>query len=67
MAGVEGLAEGEGGEMKRQQAADLARKLAELLADEPAANDETITEEDERELRERARAAAERMRRARNG
>lgn len=53
--------------MKRQQAADLARKLAELLADEPAANDETITEEDERELRERARAAAERMRRARNG
>jgi hypothetical protein len=48
----------------KQDVAALARKLAELLNTEQAANDDE-PEIDEDALRERARAAAERMRRAR--
>jgi hypothetical protein len=64
--GGTGLAEGDWKvELMSKQAVELAKKLAELLAsaEQPANDDEPI---DEDALRERARQAAERMRKARN-
>lgn len=53
---------------RKPTAAELVRQLAEVLKQQPdtPANDDALTEEDERELQERAERAAERMRRARN-
>lgn len=45
--------------------AALARQLAAALADQPA-NDGELTEEDEREIQERAERAVARMRRPRS-